>query len=95
MTQMEDAAAAPGREWTITAANGEGDTVELREHPASQLDHLLRQGVHKLVGEHAKPDEYELLIRGRVQTNLILTLEAAGLQDGSEVTILPKDVSRG
>ena len=95
MTQQEDPATAAGQIWTITAANGEGDTVELREHPHSQLDHLLKQGVHALVGAHAKPEDYELLIRGRVQTNLTVSLEAAGLHDGSEVTILPKDVSRG
>lgn len=81
--------------WTIVAANGEGDTVELHEAKDSRLEHLRRQAVHDLVGAHAKADDYELLIGGVVQADLDLTLEAAGLHDHSEVVIMLKDVNRG
>jgi hypothetical protein len=81
--------------WTIVAANGEGDTVELHDAKHSRLAHLLLQAVHQLVGAHAKPDDYDLLIAGVVQTNLDLTLEAAGLHDHAEVVIMLKDVNRG
>jgi hypothetical protein len=87
--------AAEDHNWTIVAADGEGDTVDLREPKDSRLEHLLRQAVHHLVGAHAKVDDYELLIGGVVQTNLELTLEAAGLHDRAEVVIMLKDVNRG
>jgi hypothetical protein len=88
-------ATAADHEWTIIAADQDGDTEDLRENEHAHLEHLLRQGVRELVGEHAKPDEYDILIDGTVQEDLSLTLVAAGLHNESEVLILPKNVSRG
>jgi len=51
--------------WTIVAANGEGDSVELHEAKDSRLEHLRRQAVHDLVGAHAKADDYEAADRRR------------------------------
>jgi hypothetical protein len=90
---MTDAAAKTT--WTIIAADGEGDTVDIEESPHVHLKQLLRRGVHDLVGEHADVDEYDILLGGAVQERLELTLEQAGLHDRSEVTILAKNVSRG
>jgi hypothetical protein len=86
---------AAQHKWTIIAADGEGDTVEIQESPKAHLAQLLRKGVHDLVGEHAKPGDYDILIGGTVQEHLNRPLEDVGLHDRSEVTIIAKDVSRG
>jgi hypothetical protein len=90
---MADVAAE--KKWTIVAADGEGDTVDIKESPKGHLRELLRRGVHELVGAHADVNDYDLLIGGTIQEDLGRPLEDAGLHDGSEVTILSKDVSRG
>ena len=51
--------------------------------------------MRELIGHHANPGDYDLLIAGTVQEDLGRTLVDAGLHDHSEVLILPKDVSRG
>ncbi|MGI8921475.1 MAG: hypothetical protein ACR2HD_07360 [Solirubrobacteraceae bacterium] len=81
--------------WTIIAADQEGDTKSLIENEHVHLDQLLREGVRELIGQHANPSDYDLLIAGTVQENLHRTLVDAGLHDHSEVLIVPKDVSRG
>jgi hypothetical protein len=81
--------------WSITAAAADGDEVTLEESPHSVLSHLLGEAVRRLYGDHARVDDYELLIGGTVQTNLQLTLEQAGLHDNAEVVVQPKNVSRG
>jgi hypothetical protein len=81
--------------WTIVAADQAGDTKNLTENELAHLDQLLREGVRELVGPHANPSDYDLLIGGTIQEDLKLTLVDAGLHDNSEVLILPKDVSRG
>jgi hypothetical protein len=80
--------------WTITVAGGEGDTdlVELNRH--AHIRQLRHHGVRVLYGNSANADDYDLLVDG-VVANLDATLEDAGLSDGAEATILPKDVSRG
>lgn len=80
--------------WTITVAGGEGDTdtVDLNRH--AHIRQLRHEGVSELYGKSVNPDEYDVLVDG-VVGNLDATLEDAGLSDGAEVTILPKDVSRG
>jgi hypothetical protein len=87
--------AAKQHKWTIIAADQAGDTVELTENEHAHLEQLLRLGVRELIGPHANPDEYDLLIGGTIQEDLHRTLVEAGLHDGSEVVILPTDVSRG
>jgi hypothetical protein len=82
--------------WTITVAGGEGDVVQIEINEHNKLSKLLREGLHALYGNPPPdPDGYDLLIAGTPQDNLELTLVEAGLADASEVTILPKDVSRG
>lgn len=83
------------RRWTIIVADGEGDTAEVVENDHGQLDKLLREGLKELVGKHADPSEYDLVIGGTAQDDLNRTLAEAGLHDRSEVVILSKDVSRG
>ncbi len=81
--------------WTIVVADQEGDTANVTENEHAHLDQLLRLGVRKLVGDHADPGQYDVLIDGTIQEDLGRTLAEAGLHDHSEVLILPKDVSRG
>lgn len=91
---MTQTAAKP-HSWTIVAADQEGDTKSFTENEHVHLDKLLREAVKELIGHHADPDEYDILIGGTVQEDLGRTLVEAGLHDHSEVLILPKDVSRG
>ena len=86
---------ATQHEWTIIAADQEGDPKSITENEHGHLDKLLREGVRELIGHHANPGDYDLLIAGTVQEDLNRTLVDAGLHDHSEVLILPKDVSRG
>jgi hypothetical protein len=82
--------------WTISVAGGEGDVEQVKINDHNKLSKLLREGLHALYGEPPPdPSGYDLLIAGTPQDNLELTLAEAGLADGSEVTILSKDVSRG
>lgn len=81
--------------WTIIAADQEGDTKSLKENEHAHLDQLLREGVRELIGPHANPGDYDILINGTIQEDLSITLTAAGLHNDSEVLILPQNVSRG
>ena len=81
--------------WKITAIADDGEHVTVEENKNGLLRRLLTEAVHKLYGEDKKVEEYEILIDGTVQTNLDVSLEQAGLHDGSEVVVQPKDVSRG
>src|SRR5437588_9271312 len=76
--------------WTIVAADQAGDTKDLTENEHGRLDQLLREGVRELVGPHANPDDYDLLIGGTIQEDLKRTLVEAGLHDHSAVVILPE-----
>jgi len=80
--------------WTITVAGGEGDTATADLNRHAHIRQLRHEGVRELYGNSVNPDDYDVLIDG-VVANLDTTLEDAGLSDGAEVTILPKDVSRG
>lgn len=86
---------AASRLWTIVAVATDGDEAQLEESAHSTLSHLLGQAVRRLYGDHAVPGEYEILVNGVVQSDLDVSLEKAGLHDGSEVVVQPKNVSRG
>jgi hypothetical protein len=59
-------------------------------------EQLLRDGLHELYGRPGpNPDEYDLVLRGTVVEPLSQTLIAAGIGDGTIVSILPKTISRG
>ena len=81
--------------WTIIAATDSGDEVSISAHPGETLKALLVKAVHELFGEHSNPEEYEILIGGVQAENLGLSLEQAGLHDGSEVIVQKIDVHRG
>ena len=80
--------------WTIVVAGGEGDTDEVTLNRHAHIRQPRHEGVRALYGKDVNDDDYDVLIAGAV-ANLDATLEEAGLSDGAEVTILPKDVSRG
>lgn len=80
--------------WSITVAGGEGDTEVVRLNRHAHIRQLRLEGVRALYGPGVEPDNYDVLVNG-VVANLDASLENAGLSDGAEVTILPKDVSRG
>lgn len=82
-------------EWTIVAVSDAGDEARIPEKPDASLETLLTKAVHKLYGEHADVSKYEIQIDGTSQENLGLTLEQAGLHDGSEVVVQVKEVHRG
>ena len=84
----------PDNEWTITVAGGEGDTESVTINRHSHIRQLRNEGVRVLYGAGTNADDYDVLIEG-VVADLEATLEEAGLANGSEVSILPKDVSRG
>jgi hypothetical protein len=81
--------------WEIIAIADDGEHVAIEENKDGLLHRLLTEAVKKLYGEDKKTEEYEIVITGTVQTNLDVSLEQAGLYDGSEVVVQPKDVSKG
>jgi len=81
--------------WTIIAATDSGDEASISAHPGETLKALLVKAVHELFGAHASPDEYEILIGDVKAEDLELSLEKAGLHDGSEVIVQKIDVHRG
>lgn len=79
----------------IVAAGAEGDTVTLELNVHQHLRELLHAALKALYGNPARdPNLYDVVIGGNV-ADLDETIEAAGLTNGSEVAVLPKDVSRG
>ena len=83
------------QQWKITAVADDGEHVIIEENKGGLLRRLLTSAVHKLYGEDKEVDKYEIVINGTIQTNLDVSLEHAGLRDGSEVVVQPIDVSRG
>lgn len=81
--------------WTIIAATDSGDEASISAHPGETLKALLVKAVHELFGEHANPEEYEILIDGAKAEDLKLSLEKAGLHDDSEVIVQKIDMHRG
>lgn len=81
--------------WTIIAATDAGDEASISAHPGETLKALLVRAVHELFGGHANPEAYEVLIAGAKAENLELSLEQAGLHDGSEVIVQKIDMHRG
>lgn len=86
----------PDHKLDIIVADGEGDTAHVTLNEHEHLAQLLRQGLKALLGEPVpEPGDYDLLIGGTPISDLSVTLADAGLEDGAEVVIMSKDVSRG
>jgi hypothetical protein len=82
-------------QWKIKAVADDGEHVIIEENKNGPLRRVLTTAVHELYGKDKEVDKYEIVINGTVQTNLDVSLEHAGLHDGSEVVVQPVDVSRG
>jgi len=97
MDEGTETAEQAGRDhvFTITVVGGEGDEAVVKVKHDAPLKQLLEKGVAKLYGDDAKPKDYELVIEGVTQEHPNKTVEAAGLHDGSTVSILVEDLSRG
>ncbi len=96
MTASAGAKPVEKKRLTIFVAGQEGDVEKVKVAQDNSLAELLAEGLHKLyLGEHKRAEDYDLLVGGVVATDLAQTVHAAGLRDGSEVVIAPKDVSRG
>jgi len=80
---------------TLTAAGAEGDTAPIKVNVHQHLSQVLREALKELYGSPTPdPAEYDIVFGGAT-LDLDKTAEDAGLVDGSEIAVLPKDVSRG
>lgn len=80
---------------TITAAGAEGDTAPIKVNVHQHIRQLVSEALKELYGTPPPdPGEYDVVFGGTI-LDLDKTVEDAGLVDGSEVAVLPKDVSRG
>ena len=80
----------------ITVADQEGDTEKVNVKNTDTLASLLRLGLDELYSKQNKnAADYDIVMTGVAATDLSQTVSQAGLRDGSEVVIAPKDVSRG
>ena len=86
---------AGNNRWTITAVADDGDKASIGETKDRQLRVLLTRAVQDLYGYGKDDEQYEIVIGGVAQTDLDASLEQAGLYDGAEVVVQPKDVSKG
>jgi hypothetical protein len=80
---------------TITAAGAEGDTAMVKVNIHQHLREVLHEALRELYGSPT-PDvaDYDVIFGGAT-LDLDKTVEEAGLVEGSEIAVLPKDVSRG
>ena len=87
---------APDNKIRLIVTGAEGDDAEIRANVHQHLRQVLQAGLHALYGEPGPESTgYDVVIAGNVVTNLDATIEEAGLTDGDEIAILPRDVSRG
>jgi hypothetical protein len=80
---------------TITAAGAEGDTAQIKVNLHQHLREVLHEALKELYGTPT-PDagDYDVIFGG-VTLDLDKSVEEVGLVEGSEIAVLPKDVSRG
>jgi hypothetical protein len=80
---------------TITAAGAEGDTAPIKVNIHQHLRELLHEALKALYGTPT-PDAGDFdIVFGGATLDLDKTVAEVGLSDGSEIAVLPKDVSRG
>ena len=80
----------------VTVLGQEGDDKVVTINPHEPCAQLLRAGLQALYGHPGpNPDEYNLVFRGTTITPLTQTLTSVGITNGDEVSIQPKQISRG
>jgi hypothetical protein len=80
----------------LTVIGQEGDQASVTINPEAPCAELLRKGLHALYGEPGpNPDEFDLVLGGKWIEPLSQKIEAAGIGNGTTVSILPKSISRG
>ena len=78
----------------LVATGAEGDAANINVNMHQHLNQVLREALAALYTPTPDPSGYDIVIDGKV-VDLMSTVEAAGLTDGAEMAVLPKDVSRG
>ncbi len=80
----------------VTVIGQEADEETLTVNVHQHCAHLLREGLRELYGTPGpNPDEYDLVLGGRIVEPLSQTIAEAGIGEGTSVSILPKTISRG
>lgn len=80
---------------TITAAGAEGDTAPIKVNVHQHISQVLHEALQELYGDPTPSAADYDVIFGGVALDLDKTVAEVGLVDGSEIAVLPKDVSRG
>lgn len=80
----------------VTVLGQEGDDKVVTINPHEQCSQLLREGLDALYGHPGpSPDEYNLVFGSTTITPLTQTIASVGISNGAEVSIQPKQISRG
>jgi len=80
----------------VTVSGQEGDTKSIEINIHQHLKQLLHEGLIALYGKPSPdPEKYDLVFKGKILSELNQTIEQAGIHRGDEVSILPKEISRG
>lgn len=93
---MTTEATATGNKIEIVLLGQEGDPKEWSLNTHWHLKHVLGAGLKELYGPQAPdPDQYDIVLGGKILEPLSLTVSEAGITPGARVSILPKTVTRG
>lgn len=80
----------------VTVLGQEGDDKVVTINPHEPCAQLLRAGLHALYGDPGpNPDEYNLVFGGTTITPLTQTIASVGITNEAQVSIQPKQISRG
>ena len=80
----------------VTVIGQEADEEPVTVNVHQPCAHLLREGLKALYGAPGpNPDEYDLVLGGRIIEPLSQTIAEAGIGEGASISILPKTISRG
>lgn len=80
----------------VNVLSQEGDEKEISINPLQHCSQLLHEGLEALYGHPGpNPDEYDLVLNGKIIEPLTQTVADAGITEGTVVHILPKKISRG
>jgi len=79
----------------ITVIGQEGDQQPLEVEPHEHCDVVLKAGLKELYNPAPSADEYDLVVAGQIVEPLSKTVTEAAIAPNSQVSILPKSISRG